>query len=128
MICLDTNFIIDFLKKKKEAVGFIEKCEEEVVTTEINSFEVFIGIYGKEDYGNKSISARGFFDSIKILSGNQWGEEAAKILADLIKEGKIIEVNDCLMISIMKANGCNRIVTNNRKHFERIKNIEIISY
>ena len=123
MICLDTNFIIDFLKKKKEAVGFIEKCEEEVVTTEINSFEVFIGIYG-----NKSISARGFFDSIKILSGNQWGEEAAKILADLIKEGKIIEVNDCLMISIMKANGCNRIVTNNRKHFERIKNIEIISY
>ena len=50
MICLDTSFIIDFLKERKEAIEFMKKNTEEVFTTEVNVFEIFIGIYTKEDY------------------------------------------------------------------------------
>ena len=44
MICVDTSCIIDFLKNEKEAVNIIDKHKDELVTTDINVFEVFMGI------------------------------------------------------------------------------------
>jgi len=128
MICLDTSFIIDFLKEKKEAVDFIVKNKEELFTTEVNVFEIFIGIYTKSNYEKEESIASGFFDSIEILGIRNWGKESAKLLANLMKEGKVVEENDCFIASIMLLNGCNKIVTRNKKHFERIKGVEVISY
>lgn len=128
MICVDTGCIIDFLRNKKEAVEIIRKHKNELAITEINIFEVFIGIYTKENYGQEDEYAKGFFDSVKILDKIGWGEKAAKILAELIKKGNVIEEDDCLIASIMMANGCDKIITNNVKHFSRIKGIEVIPY
>ena len=128
MICLDTSFIIDFLKERKEAIEFMKKNTEEVFTTEINAFEVFIGIYTKENYEKEETIAVGFFNSINVASINGWGIKSAKILATLIKDGNLIEENDCFIASIMLVNGCEKIITRNKKHFERIKGIKIISY
>ena len=48
MICLDSDFIINYLRGKEEAIEFLmEVNNEELVTTEINVFEVFYGIYSK---------------------------------------------------------------------------------
>ena len=59
MICLDSDFIIDYLRGKKEAVDIIEKFGEEAVTTEINIFEVFYGIYLRKDFKEEeNLSAR----------------------------------------------------------------------
>ena len=128
MICIDTGCIIDFLRNKKGAVEIIGKYRNELAVTDINIFEVFIGIYTKENYGQEDEYARGFFDSIKVLDRSGWGEKAAEILADLIKKGSVIEENDCFIASIMMANGCDKIITNNAKHFSRIEGIETISY
>lgn len=128
MICLDTSFIIDFLKERKEAIEFMKKNTEEVFTTEVNVFEIFIGIYTKEDYEREEAIAIGFFNSIHVASSNGWGVKSAKILSVLIKDGNLIEENDCFIASIMLANGCERIITRNKKHFERIKGIKVISY
>ena len=129
MIIIDSDCIIDFLKGKKEAVGVIEKYRDEVATTELNVFEVFFGIYK-----NKSISKRhectaeSFFDSILILHTDGWGKHAAKIFTDLLRKGIVIEQNDCLIVAIMLASGCSKIITRNAKHFSRIAGIEIITY
>ena len=40
MICLDSDCIIDFLRGKEEAIRIVERHKEELVSTEINIFEV----------------------------------------------------------------------------------------
>ncbi len=130
MICLDSDCIIDFLKGKDEAVSLVEKYKEDIVTTEINKFEVLFGIYSKKkiDEKEKSITMS-FFDSFDILPFDfGCGEEAAKILSSLSKEGNIINQNDCFIGAIMFNNGCKTILTRNRKDFERINGINVVSY
>lgn len=130
MICLDSDCIIDFLKGKKEAVDLVRKYKEEIITTEINRFEVLFGIYLKKKIeGGENNSAKLFFDSLDVLPFNEnCGEEAARILFSLAKEGNVINQNDCLISAIMIKNGCRSILTGNKKHFERIKGISVKSY
>ena len=40
----------------------------------------------------------------------------------------IIDKFDCVISSIFIANGINKILTGNPKHFTRIKELEVISY
>ncbi len=128
MICLDTSFIIDFLKERKETMEFIERNTEELITTEINVFEVLIGIYTRENYEKEEEIAINFFNSINVVGISGWGTKSAKVLAALIKKGNLIEENDCFIASIMLLNGCEKILTRNKKHFESIKEIEVLSY
>jgi predicted nucleic acid-binding protein len=46
----------------------------------------------------------------------------------LKKSGKMIEDRDILIASIALSFGENRIVTRNIKHFERIEELEMVSY
>ena len=128
MICLDSDFIIDFLRGKTEAVSAFKDIYEDVATTEINTFEIFFGIYQKEKSENEENLAKSFFQSIEVLGAGNCGMKAARIHTNLIKQGKAIEQNDCMIASIMLSNGCNRIITKNRKHFSKIEGIEVITY
>lgn len=127
MICLDSDCIIDFLRGKKEAVALVDHYKENIITTEINKFEVLFGIYLKKDINEKEENtAKLFFDSLEILSFDEGcGEESARILASLSKEGNIINQNDCFIAAIMIKNGCKNIITRNKKDFERIKGINV---
>jgi len=129
MICIDSDFIIDFLKGKQNAVETMRKYKDSIVTTEISKFEVLFGIYVKNDNIDEERSAQSFFDSIDILSfDNGCGKEAARILVSLNKEGNIIEQNDCFIAAIIKIHGCHKIITGNVKHFKRIKGLNVESY
>ncbi len=130
MICIDSDCIIDFLKGKEKAVKIIEQYKEEVMTTEISIFEILFGIYIKKDINEKEqFAAKEFFDSITVFPfDSECGEISAKILTFLIKKGMRIEQNDCFISSIMIKNGCERIITRNKEHFSRIKDIHVISY
>ena len=129
MICLDSDCIIDFLRGRKEAIAKVEKHKEAVVTTEINVFEVFFGLYAdKKARKNEEEKTELFFDTLQILQAGGWGKIAAETLAALIKKGETIEQNDCLIAANMIANGCNKIITRNKKHYSRIDGIEVIPY
>jgi|SRR3989344_1193961 len=129
MICIDSDCIIDFLKGKKEAIEVIKKYMDEIVTTEINVFEIFLGIYIKNNISEKEEeTTKQFFNSLNILNIDGWGVKAARIFCSLLKEGKMIEQNDCFISAIMIVNGCNKIITRNINHFSRIKGIDIIPY
>ena len=129
MISLDSDCIIDFLRGKKEAVDVINKYKDELVTTEINIFEVFVGIYKNKEIEEKEGEvAKSFFESLEVLNCGSFGLKSASIFCELINNGKEIEQNDCFVASILLVNNCNKIITRNTKHFSRIKNLEIISY
>ena len=130
--CLDSTIIIDFLKGRKEAVSIIKEYKEKdaLATTEINVFEIFLGIYLKEEISNEEIlKATELFNALLVLPfDNPSGKEAAQIYASLHKKGKLIEQNDIFIASIMKNNGLSEIITKNKDHFSRIEDIKVISY
>ena len=53
MICLESDIIIDFLRGKEKAINTVNKLKDEIITTEINAFEVFYGIYLKKEINEK---------------------------------------------------------------------------
>jgi predicted nucleic acid-binding protein len=130
MICLDTTAIIDFLNGRKEAIELVEKNENVLVTTEINVFETFIGIYNKKKISEtEENKARDLFNAIDILPMKKGsGKLAAKIVTDLSKKGIVIGQNDCMTAAIMLMNGCDSIMTKNAKHFSKINDIKVVPY
>ena len=126
MIGIDSDCIIDFLRGKKEAINIVEKYKTELVTTEINVFEVFNGVFRNRE--NELQATRDFFESLDVLDSIGFGEEVFFVFCELIKNGNEIDQNDCLIASILLLNGCDKIITRNVKDFSRIKNLKIINY
>ena len=127
MIGIDSDCIIDFLRGKKEAIDVVKKYQDELVTTEINVFEIYYGIYINNAVKEEKY-AEMFFNSLEVLNVNSWGAKAAKIFTDVTKQGKTIEQNDCLIASTLLMGGCNKIITKNVAHFSRIKEIQVLNY
>ncbi len=130
MICVDSDCIIDFLRGKDYAIKIIGEYKDELITTEVNLFEVWLGIYSKNQISQKEVdNAKNLFDSLTIFSFKSGeGESAAKILSNLMKTGDIINYNDCFIAAIIKKNGVNSIITRNKKHFSKIKDIKVVDY
>ena len=126
MIGIDSDCIIDFLRGKKEAINIVEKYKTELVTTEINVFEVFNGVFRNKK--NELQMTRDFFESLDVLDSTGFGEKGSFIFCELIRDGKEIDQNDCLIASILLVNGCDKLITRNIKDFSKIKDLKIINY
>lgn len=132
MKCLDSSIIIDILKGIDDATSKIEKLgDEEICSTIINLIEISIGVYLKKDinYEEQINKVQTLFDKLYLLNFNYDSAIlSAKIAADLIKDGKQIDANDCSIAAIMLANGINTIITRDKEHFRRIKGIKVEIY
>lgn len=122
MIGLDTTFLIDLLRKERGAVNLSQQLDNENVlyTTEINVFEVVLGIFSNKQINQKKdlIKARELFAVLSILPlDHKAALEAGRIAGTLIAAGKQIDDNDCIAAAIAKTNGIQTIVTRNEKHF-----------
>ena len=130
MICLDSDFVIDFLRHKEIAVLKLKSLNgEKVVSTEVNYFEVLYGVFDKDQVSQKELSlVQAFFASIPNLGLNHSSAyAAAEIATNLEKSGLQIELNDSLIAGICLSNNCG-ILTKNIKHFSRIKGLKVESY
>ena len=131
MKCLDTTFLIDFLKNDKSAIDkALELKDEEIFTTSTNVFEVLLGIYRKK--AKQQIELENFkklignFDILHFDTKSSF--IASKIIADLISEGREINAMDCMVAGTMLSKNCHDIVTRNKEHFQRIKGIGVEVY
>jgi len=126
---LDTDILIDFLRKKNKAIFVIKKLKEEgfLATTIINVFELFWGAYklrGKE----KIDAVRKLIERLEILSFNEKiAESAGKEIAYLESIGLPINIRDLLIGTIAKEHGYI-MVTGDEKHLQRIRGLEIINW
>lgn len=131
MICLDSTLIIDYLKGDNKAKE-IFNTHQDYCTTNMNIYEVGEGIMYADAKDRKSKRLDKFIDfisTIEILpTMNLFAMDAARISAILMRKGKSIGDIDCLIAGTMLANGVTKIITRNKKHFSRIKGIEVISY
>ena len=130
MKCLDTTFLIDFLKQNKDAIRKASEIEEEsLCTTSINVFEFLLGSYQKEELTEIEINQlKELIKNLDVLPFDLKSSfMSSKIAADLIKRHQEISLGDSLIVGVMIANNCFEIVTRD-KHFSKIKNINVITY
>ena len=130
MICLDSNFIVDFLRQEQNAVLKMESLKgENVVSTEVNYLEVLYGILIKKQIPQKEfILAQEFFDSMSNMPLDHAGAyNTAEIATHLKKTGQEIQLTDAMVAGICLSNNCS-ILTKNAKHFSRIKGLKVETY
>lgn len=131
MICLDSTFLIDFLRNEPFAVKKVSELKDEVlVTTTVNIFEVMFGLrILKGDVSKKWGSFKYLIDNLDVFNLDlESSFNASKIASELVKEGKEINAMDSLVAGIILSNNCNKIVTRDKEHFNRIKGIKIEDY
>ncbi len=131
MVVLDSTFIIDFLKNKRNALEKTKRFSEKVSTTRINVFEVLVGIQLKkpEEKEKALVIFSDFLQMLTVLELDAINTElAAKIYADLHRGGKTVAYKDVLIAAIAMAKGEETIITENARDFEKIKGIKAEKY
>ncbi len=128
----DTTVLIDFLRGKKGAIDAIQKAEmqQQLYTTEINVFELILGVYAKRQEIQKDIETIvAMLSRFIVLSLERRATlKAGEICGTLIRKGQQIEQTDCLIAGIALTNGITEIITANKSHYERIYGIKVVTY
>lgn len=126
MVCLDSDILIDFLRNDAKTIKLIENLKNQgksISITSINSFELLKGIPRAKMDKNEIID---FLANFNVLNFNfDSSKKAAEIFNDLKSKGEILDIADILIASIVIAHK-ESFITNNLKHFNRIKELEII--
>jgi len=128
-LIVDTDILIDLLRKKDYAVSLIKKLEEEInlATSAINAFELYRGAYKSQNQEKNLASVKGLLNSLHILNTDEDSMEiAGKITASLERTGNMIDIRDLLIASIALVNDFG-VLTNNIRHFNKIKYLKVIS-
>ena len=130
MKCLDSSFIIDFLRNKSNAVKKAKEIEgKKIVTTYVNFFEIITGELRRHSEDDLHVrKAKELFSRIDVLELNEDSAlMAARINAELAKRGAEINIADSLVAGIMLSNGFKDIITND-KDFSKIKELNVERY
>jgi len=125
MKCLDSDFLISLLRGEKDALSSLDKLKkEEIAITSINAFELFVGAFISKRSENIAIVSK-LVDSYIFLNFNKEAAKlAGEIVVDLEKKGEKIDWRDCMIAAVAVVNGCV-LVTRNKRHFSKIKGLEI---
>lgn len=128
---LDTTFFIDFLREKEEAVIFLQKNQHlQLYTTEINVFELSVGIYLSRKNPQKHLELiSAMLARMTVLPLERKATlKAGELAASAMKNGKTVGHTDSLIAGIALANGIKQIVTQNKAHFELFSDLKVYSY
>lgn len=128
-LIVDTDILIDLLRKKDYAVSLVKKFEEEseLATSAINAFELYRGAYKSRNQEKNLASVKGLLNSLRMLNTDEDSMEiAGKITAGLERDGNMMDIRDLLIASIALVNGFG-VLTNNVAHFKRIKYLRVVS-
>ncbi len=128
MLCMDSDFVIDFFRGKENAVARMERVKDfPLAIAAVTAYEVLYGFFRKGD-NKKAEAAMEFFSSINILDTNlESALKASQIAGELAGKGQMINEFDSLIAGAMLAKGCKSILTSNVKDFGKIKNLTVLS-
>lgn len=129
-VCLDTDVLIDYLRKPSREVKRIMECvfEKKLYAriTTVNSFELWFGAYLSPSKALSSCTDD-FLSQLEIVSFDyESSVEAGRTSANLRKSGKPIEIRDVFVGCICKVNNMP-LITRNLKHYTRIDGLRVFS-
>ncbi|MDD5401231.1 MAG: PIN domain-containing protein [Sulfurimonas sp.] len=123
---IDSDVLIYFLKGKQEAVAALSGIPpSELYISRINHAELLYGAYNSARIEENLKIIVPFLKNFQVL---EFDEEAAMLFAKeksrLKKNGNIIADMDLMIASIAIRNK-STLITNNLKHFERIRDLNV---
>lgn len=130
MIGLDTNAIIDLFKGKNEIKKVLSETEEPLVATQMSYLELQFGLNPEERaHQMEEKYYDEFFKTVMMFElTNHACKKAAEIHWKLKKKGAMIGKFDCVIGGILLTNGVNKMITKNKKEFEKIPGLSVIGY
>jgi predicted nucleic acid-binding protein len=125
---VDTDWIIDHFNGRKDVTERLkEYAKEGLATSIITVAELYEGVFGSKDFKKALKGLETFLNGITIVNIDT---ETCKIFGEkrhrLRKTGNMIGDFDLLIASICLRHNLT-LLTNNRRHYERIDNLQIIS-
>ena len=130
-VCLDTDVLIDFLRKPSGAVkrmmeGFWER-KASLYTTSVNTFEIWLGAHLAPEKMDIIEETEDFLNQFEVITfGHEASAEAGRVMADLKRRGRIIEIRDLFVGCICKVADVP-LITRNSKHYGRIHGLKILT-
>lgn len=123
---LDTDIVIEILRGNKTAMNKMESLPQEtlIYITGLTVYELYKGILY---IGSKKLEAdlENFLQNVEVLQLDSYIErKAGEIYAYLKKKGEIISDADILIAATVLVND-SVLITNNKEHFKRIKDLKI---
>ncbi len=123
---IDSDVLIYFLKGKQEAVATLSGIPpSELYISRINFSELLYGAYNSARVEENLKIMVPFLKNFQVL---EFDEDSATLFAKeksrLKKNGNIIADMDLMIASIAIRNECT-LITNNLKHFERIRDLNV---
>jgi len=127
MICMDADFIINFLKGDKNVESFLEKTTEKFATTSVVVDEVLFGIKMRKN-GHQEEMVKTLLAGIEVIPFNAiCALRSVDQRVKLAKKGIVIPPADSLIAASANHAGCTGIVTRNKRHFQHL-GIPVLSY
>ncbi|MEK6910611.1 MAG: type II toxin-antitoxin system VapC family toxin [Nanoarchaeota archaeon] len=131
MVFLDTSFVIDYLRGRENARKVYQNFKisgESLNISAIVITELITGAYVSKKTEEEISKVKNFLAETSIFDFTEDDAfEAGKIEAQLMKKGDSIEPEDIMIASTALLNE-ETLVTRNKKHFEKIPNLKIVSY
>ena len=117
------------MRKKPESIkknSAFEKKSTLVATTVVNSFELFYGAYKSNKKENLDLVYE-LLEKLLILEWKRdFSDLAGEIMADLEKQGRIIDFRD-LFVGVIALKNDYLLLTRNIEHFKKIPNLKIVT-
>ena len=128
-LLLDSDILIYFLKGHPQVVEKIAGHDpEDLLTSRINYTELLYGVYNSARVDKNLQIILPFLANFEILEFDSSASEIfAREKAHLKKGGIMIADMDLMIASIAMANDV-ALVTNNFRHFERIRNLSLLCW
>lgn len=135
MKCLDTTYFVDLIRKPSAIRNITTRLDEEgrCATTVFNVYEALFGSYAVDDAKGEKIRDKisKAANRLEVLEFRYVDAlKASEIGGALLKKKKRVGA-DAITAAIAINNGCEAIVTRNKKHFGWIKDLtglEVVTY
>ena len=126
--CLESNFIIDLLNGKQNAVAVYEEIKDAPLTiTAIASVALFEILRGKEQNQSKIQKFEELRQKLEVLSfGEREAEEASQIEKVIHQNGFTISALDLFIGATAKINGA--VLISNDSDYNRIEGLQLKNY
>ena len=130
MIGVDTTALIDLFKNEESLIAILEELDEKIFLNNIAYLELMFGLdFDNPKHKREEEYYNNLFNSFPVLPLDSAScKKASMILSELKKKGRIIEMFDCVIAGIYLSKGVNKIITRNKKHFDNMSGIEVLSY
>lgn len=130
MVCLDTDFLIAYIKKDYKAIEKLESLLADgrtiAYTTTINAAELYKGVYRSKNASEEASKVRNTLQLLELLTLDH---ESARMLGELDSKIKSDTIGDLdLLIASIAITNDEILITKNLKHFERIPRLQVESW